>query len=181
MHLEHFIGHKVKEALRHHMKTNEADINKSFKNAFATMRQRYPNYGYSHKMTSQYWWNQVVRLTYLGAGVDEKVLSSKIGVLADSLYKKFSTSDAYRLYPDTKPVLKELHSRNIKLGVISNSDERVAKVLSSLGIGKFWDFVLVSSEVGYEKPSPMIFQKALEFDDEIKEQEILHVGDDEIG
>jgi hypothetical protein len=41
----------------------------------------------------------------------------------------FTTSEAYELYDETEYVLNELYNtRKIKLGVISNLDERVGKV-----------------------------------------------------
>ena len=55
-------------------------------------------------------------------------LSPILPTLSTNLYNKFATSEAYELYDETERVLNELHNtRKIKLGVISNLDERIGK------------------------------------------------------
>lgn len=53
-------------------------------------------------------------------------LSPILPTLSTTLYNKFTTSETYELYDETVRVLHELHNnRKIKLGVISNFDERL--------------------------------------------------------
>jgi FMN phosphatase YigB (HAD superfamily) len=57
--------------------------------------------------------------------------------LIPSLLHRFSTSAAYTLYPDIQPFLHRLQTSNPAppiLGVITNSDNRVLGILSSLGL-----------------------------------------------
>lgn len=52
--------------------------------------------------------------------------------MSTNLYNKFTTSETYELYDDTVHVLNELHNnRKIKLGVISNLDERIGMLINS--------------------------------------------------
>ncbi|MGH8165282.1 MAG: HAD-IA family hydrolase, partial [Rhodanobacteraceae bacterium] len=46
-----------------------------------------------------------------------------------------------------------------------------------LTISKFFRYVFVSSEIGADKPDPMIYRRALEVSG-LAPNEVLHVGDD---
>ena len=80
------------------------------------------------------------------------------------------------LFPETLDTLKKLKSLELKLGIISNFDSRIYPVLESLDIRDFFDAVIISSEVGYAKPSPQIFRAAVQAL-AVPADEILMVGD----
>ena len=63
--------------------------------------------------------------------------------------------------PGTAEVLKALHTR-YRIGLISNSDGSVGRLLDELGIGEHFDSVTDSHHRGCEKPDPRIFRTALE-------------------
>lgn len=48
----------------------------------------------------------------------------------------------------------------IKLAVVSNFDTRLRSILEELGLVDLFDCVVISAEVGAEKPNPVIFEKA---------------------
>lgn len=73
--------------------------------------------------------------------------------------------------------------------------EPLAKVIISFELDQYLDFVVISAEFGEEKPSPLIFEHAINVANEkiatsnkntgaavplLKASEVLHVGDDEI-
>lgn len=64
-------------------------------------------------------------------------------------------------YPDAKPTLEGLKRRDFRLGVVSNATDLARKVLDNLGLSKYFDFMVLSDEVGTRKPSPEIFKIAL--------------------
>lgn len=64
--------------------------------------------------------------------------------------------------PGTRELLQELHRRGHRLGVISNSDGRIAEVLAGIGLGDLFDSTTDSALVGHEKPHPGIFRAALD-------------------
>ena len=68
-----------------------------------------------------------------------------------------------RIDDNTKTALMELHGK-YKLGIVSNFaiPECVDKLLEKHGLDKLFDVVVVSGTVNKRKPSPEIFQKALE-------------------
>jgi len=56
--------------------------------------------------------------------------------------------------------LRTLRARGLKLGVVSNSDGRVADFLAGAGFAPFLDVIVDSAVVGIEKPDPAIFHIA---------------------
>lgn len=64
--------------------------------------------------------------------------------------------------PEAEPALRLLAERDIRAAVISNSNGSVRSILTALGLARYLDFVLDSTELGVEKPDPRIFRIALE-------------------
>jgi putative hydrolase of the HAD superfamily len=91
-------------------------------------------------------------------------------------YEHFAEAGVWQLFPETAGVLEELGTR-FDLVVISNFDGRLRMILEQLGISKFFRQVFISSELGFDKPDPRIFRRALELSD-CAADEVLHVGDD---
>ena len=94
----------------------------------------------------------------------------------DELWDEFQRPGVWELYPETRGVLSALAGR-FRLGVVSNFDSRLRKILPQLGIAEFFDELVISSEEGAEKPSPHIFREALRRF-AVTPREALHVGDD---
>lgn len=63
--------------------------------------------------------------------------------------------------PGTAPALERLRGAGYALGVVSNSDGRVAQALADVGLARFFGVIVDSKLVGYEKPDPRIFMPAL--------------------
>jgi putative hydrolase of the HAD superfamily len=94
-------------------------------------------------------------------------------------------SDAgyYRRYPhlnpEAGPVLRALKKRNLKVGLISNaarSSRTYRRMLNSYGIGKYFDALTISCEVGYLKPAREIFHDSMT-KLSVEPHEAIHVGD----
>ena len=128
--------------------------------------------------------------------------------LVSELLKRFSSAEGYMLYTDVIPLFQALrfrkrHSSNPSravVGILTNSDDRVPSILSSLGIQMGprrygmeakeshdkpkirddIDFVALSYDIGFEKPHRRIFNAAKEMAISSEDEDIhcLHVGDD---
>ena len=62
-------------------------------------------------------------------------LQITLPTLLPALIHRFSSDEGYVLHDDVLPCLETLKTRkDIKLGVVSNSDPRTMQVLDSLGI-----------------------------------------------
>ncbi|RIA92054.1 HAD-like domain-containing protein [Glomus cerebriforme] len=178
---------KSKEIAKFGIKLDESLIDKKFRESFKSVYKLYPNYGYNSGLSSKEWWSKVIEKTFIEAGINKQNLSQILPRLSTNLYNKFTTSETYELYDETEYVLSELHNtKKIKLGIISNLDERVESIFSSLNIHQYFNFILLSSKFGVEKPDVKIFEKALELggmntiSKEERSKQILHVGDDEV-
>jgi beta-phosphoglucomutase len=81
-----------------------------------------------------------------------------------------------RLFDDALPALEALRSLGLGLGVLSNFGPHLREVLDNLGLLPFFDFVVVSAEVGLAKPDPRIFDRVVE-EAGVPRKRILYVGD----
>jgi len=92
------------------------------------------------------------------------------------LYERFSRADAWRTYDDVRPALAALAENGIRLGVISNWDDRLRPLLASLGLAAHFETIIVSCEIGVSKPSLVPFHAAAKAFG-LPVERILHVGD----
>ncbi len=95
----------------------------------------------------------------------------------EAAYAHFSAPGVWRAYPDVFAALTQLRAQGYALGIVSNFDRRLYPVLEELGLRSFFDAVIISSEVGADKPDPRIFERAL-LALNVKPGEAWHVGDD---
>ena len=95
---------------------------------------------------------------------------------AAELFERFAGPDAWEIYPEVGEVLAELRRRGFALGLISNWDERLPRLLDGLGLASLLDVVVYSQEVGAEKPHQRIFTTMLGRL-ELPPTRVLHVGD----
>lgn len=81
------------------------------------------------------------------------------------------------LDPECLQVLQELHS-GYTLGLISNFDHppHVHQVLNEQGLRQWFSVIVISGEVGVEKPHPQIFRFALE-QTGMTPADVVYVGD----
>ncbi len=82
----------------------------------------------------------------------------------------------WSLYPDVMPALEGLKARGLIIGIVSNWDSSLHKVLDALRVADRFDFVIASLEHGCEKPERRLFEIA-EKQGWFSASEALHVGD----
>ena len=130
-------------------------------------------------MSSLVWWHTLVKNTFrdtLGPDYDDKRLSSA----ASDLYSYYHSPKPYIVLEDAVEALRLLQSRNIRIGAISNFDNRLHDILPSLGISQFLHFIVTSEDAKSSKPEEKIFDFAEKRSNlaDIKPSQILHIGDD---
>tara|TARA_Y100001970_G_scaffold152210_2_gene186396 strand:+ start:1034 stop:1726 length:693 start_codon:yes stop_codon:yes gene_type:complete len=116
------------------------------------------------------WWHSVVYDIFTDLGMFDQ-----FDDYFEDLYNHFSF-DAWEIYDDTIPFLKELKKRKLKIIISSNFDSRIFKVCDGFGITEYIDYFTISSESGFSKPSPEFFYKSLENSNSVI-NETVHVGD----
>ena len=66
-----------------------------------------------------------------------------------------------KLYPHARKVLRELKRRGYRMGIVTNGQAAFTRPeIEDLKIEKFFDLVIISSDVGYSKPEHRIIQIA---------------------
>ncbi len=75
-------------------------------------------------------------------------------------------------------LLESLHKRGYRLALLSNADARIRGIIEAHGLGIHMEQMLLSSELGHEKPDIRLFRKVEEQLGATPE-EILHIGDSE--
>jgi REG-2-like HAD superfamily hydrolase len=94
----------------------------------------------------------------------------------DELYTLFAHPDVWRVFPEVVEVLQALKARGLSTCVVSNWDIRLGPLLDGLGLTPYFDHVVVSAVVGWEKPHRRIFETALALVG-VQAAQVLHVGD----
>ncbi|MEX0703426.1 MAG: HAD-IA family hydrolase [Planctomycetales bacterium] len=95
----------------------------------------------------------------------------------DELFAHFARPAAWTVYPDVMECLAELKARGYRTAVASNFDARLVRLLRDLPGLQDVDVPLISSLVGYRKPSRFFYDAAAAAL-RLPPQELLVVGDD---
>ncbi|KAJ7536705.1 hypothetical protein O6H91_12G078400 [Diphasiastrum complanatum] len=151
--------------VKYGVKVNAEDIKKGFKKAFAEPwpeRLRYEGDG------KRFWKFAVATAT----GCHDQDYF-------EELYQHFAKGEAWTLAIGAHEALSLLRDAGVKLAVVSNFDSRLRPLLEELHVTDLFDAIVVSSEIGYEKPAQQIFQAALDALGASASQTV-HVGDDPI-
>ena len=109
-------------------------------------------------------------------GYDISPDDARIAIAVDNYFSAFFLH--CHLIPGTKDMLSSL--RDVyRLGLLTNFTHGPAArdIIDKLGLNPFFDVVLISGELGYRKPHPLVFHQLIEHLGVEKDQ-ILYVGDD---
>jgi putative hydrolase of the HAD superfamily len=80
---------------------------------------------------------------------------------AREVYREWAANQHFYLYDDVAPVLTELARRGVKIGLISNSHRCLSSFQQHFELDGLIAAAVSSSEHGYMKPHPSIFEAAL--------------------
>ena len=165
------------------MRTLGADLpatawEKGLRTGWAEFNRAHPpgvdRYGLHPGGESEYWLRFVERALAAtpGAPPDPTLARRALEPLRDA----FRDPGAWQVFPDVIPALDELRQLGIRMGVVSNWDSRLPKLLERLQLAPYFDTVVVSSLEGIEKPNPAMFSRAVDRLGATPDQ-TLHVGD----
>jgi HAD superfamily hydrolase (TIGR01549 family) len=80
----------------------------------------------------------------------------------DTAYATLQAPDSWVPFPDTKPVLKALRDKGIRVGIVSDFAWDLRIHLDEHGLGDLVDAYVISYRMGKEKPDAALFQTACE-------------------
>jgi putative hydrolase of the HAD superfamily len=116
-------------------------------------------------------WNEVFKMVFK--------MFEKLEVFEEvfrEVYQFFGSPECVKIVPGFLEFLEKVKERGIKVAVVSNWDCRLYSVLEGHNLLSYFDGVFLGCEVGYLKPYPEIFLKALQFFN-LKPNEVLMIGD----
>jgi putative hydrolase of the HAD superfamily len=126
----------------------------------------------SHPEGARGFWQRVMER--VAEHLEAPVVPSRFA--AAELFHRFGGPEAWEVYPEVRSVLAALQGQGLLLAVISNWDERLPLLLERLALTPFFAAVVISSEVGVEKPDRRIFAEALRRLG-VAPEAAVHVGD----
>lgn len=121
------------------------------------------------------WWRTLVRDTFRAA--DQTVHFRDFDAFFEALFRWYAGAGAWRLRPGAREALAALRRRGLRLGVLSDFDQRLTRILDCLEISSFFDTVVLCGAHGVAKPDPRAFEAALSALG-VPAAEAVYVGDD---
>ena len=82
----------------------------------------------------------------------------------------------WEAYPFCRRTLSELRASGVRTGVISNWDSSARPILAELELDDCFEHIVISSEIGIEKPDVRIFNHAMELAG-VRADDCLYIGD----
>ena len=116
-------------------------------------------------------WERLVIQTF-----DGLVSETECRSMFPTIYQRFEDPDVWKIHADVMPTLDDLAGRGFRLGIVSNWDTRLRPLLESLRLEGFFELIIVSCDIGFTKPSPVIFEHTISKLG-LPPDRILHVGD----
>ena len=96
--------------------------------------------------------------------------------LAQVINQEFDKHTSWEVYSDVFPTLEALRRHKYTLGVISDWGISLGPILRRLNLTPYFDCLLVSAVTRHAKPSPLLYEMALERANTIADY-TLHIGD----
>jgi len=154
-------------------------LERSFFKQWRTMNIIFPHFGSTSGISSKMWWIKLVKETFKDV-VEDQHDEERFEKIALELYCYYHLPEPYNVFDDGLEALKRLKNMKLKIGAISNFDNRLHDIFSSVGLSKFVDFVVTSEDARSSKPEEAIFELAASMSNlqDLEPGQILHVGDD---
>lgn len=131
--------------------------------------------------------NKPLWVAYQDGKIDAKTLQEqrfsewgkRLAVKPTELNQAFllAMADICRPLEGVKPLLQQLHQR-ANLAIITNGFTLMQQLrLQKTGLSDYFEFVVISEEIGVSKPNPQFFQHALTLAEVQDPKQVLVVGD----
>ena len=83
------------------------------------------------------------------------------------------------VFPDVEGALRQLRADNYRLVIVSNWQRGLGRFCDALGLRTYFEDIVVSAEVGFEKPDSRIFAEACRRL-ALPPSHVLHIGDSQV-
>ena len=109
--------------------------------------------------TGEAWWQDL--LSALDVFLSENRVSEEKRPQILAAFRSHAVSYPYELYEDAKSALRAANEAGYENFLLSNNFPELRDTVKKLGLGPYLKGIFLSSELGAEKPNPLIFKKAL--------------------
>jgi len=154
----------------------EDTVAASFRRAFGAAPGLAFGPGHGHeelRRLEREWWRDRVGETFAPLGK-----FTEFDAYFEALFAYFADPGHWVADLEAAPMLQRLKHDGIKLGVISNFDYRLYRILDGLDLIRYFDSITISSEVGYAKPRREVYEAALSRAG-VTAHDAMHIGDSE--
>ena len=100
----------------------------------------------------------------------------RIDQLSRAITEAFKEPTSWQLYPDVKPTLEACRAKGYSMGVISDWNIALGPLLRQFDLTQYFDCLVISAVARHAKPSPTLYDMALERANAIPDYTI-HIGD----
>ena len=177
IHLPRSVGEQYRTvALRFGVAPEATALDRAFRTAWKAAPERTVTAG-PRPDDDKGWWRGLVETVFDAVLPPEERQRFDLPAYFEAVYAHFAEPGVWEAFPDVPEALDTLRRAGYRLGVISNFDRRLRTVLADLGLAAFFEHIVISSEVGADKPDPRIFAEALGLF-AAPAGHALHVGDD---
>lgn len=167
-------------AARYGIEADPAEIETRARHAFGQMQiEARERGGMPHAVSldsAWHWWREIVRRSFGRAAGHPR-----FHAFYDAVFKEFARPERYELFPEVESLLADLAAAGHRLGVISNWDPRLRPILEGLDLARRFKTIIISGEVGVEKPDRRIYDlaraAALEDQPHSADARFMQIGD----
>lgn len=125
--------------------------------------------GLSHELVVE----EAYRRWFRSIGIEDDKIPAIIDAIKNHPFRHLFWA---RMEDGTKELLTWFRDRGFRLGIISNAEGQIKRLVEHAGIDSSFETIIDSHEVGYQKPDERIFRKGLG-DLKVEASEAVHVGD----
>ncbi len=164
-------------AARHGIEVDSSEVERNVRRIFWEKLERRRKYAMTSPQSgtldaAKDFWREVVR-----SGLGEAADHPGFETYFDDVFEEFAHARRYRFFDETQEVLERLRTAGYRLGIISNWDTRLRQVLEELNVTGLFETIVISGEVGCEKPSGEIYDIARRKAGATGGERLMQVGD----
>lgn len=143
------------------------------RNGHNAMRLSVVTDGLNGKLSHDELWWEAYRRWFLGLGIPEEDVRQVSEAVRNHPFRHLFWS---KMEEGTREMLDWFRERGFKLGVISNAEGQIKRLIEHANLGDRFDAIIDSDVVGFVKPDERIFMHAVERVGSRPERSV-HVGD----
>lgn len=142
------------------------------------------DYFFQHQPVNKQTWGSDASITTFWNGYYAHLLrpfiqehdERRLRQLAQNVTEEFDKHTSWQTFSDVLPTLEALKARDYTLGVISDWGIALGSILRRLKLTQYFDCLIVSAVTRYAKPSPQLYDLALQRANAIADYTV-HIGD----